>query len=66
MNPRSCVHLIFDKHMMEKSQPLQQMLLEKVVICLEKTETRSMIHACHPVLVSTQSELRTLISDLKT
>jgi hypothetical protein len=28
--------------MMEKKQPLQQMLLGKVVICLQKTETRSM------------------------
>jgi hypothetical protein len=27
---------------MEKIQPLQQMLLGKVVICLKKTETRSM------------------------
>jgi hypothetical protein len=27
------------KHTMEKSQPLQQMLLGKVVICLQKTET---------------------------
>jgi hypothetical protein len=28
------------KHTMEKKQPLQQMLLEKVVICLQKTESR--------------------------
>jgi hypothetical protein len=36
---------IFDKgaeYTMEKTQPLQQMLLGKVVICLQKTETRSM------------------------
>jgi hypothetical protein len=30
------------KHRMEKRQPFQQMLLGKVVICLQKTETRSM------------------------
>jgi hypothetical protein len=30
------------KHMMENRQPLQQMLLGKVVICLQNTETRSM------------------------
>jgi hypothetical protein len=30
------------KHMMEKRQRLQQMLLGKVAICLEKIETRSM------------------------
>jgi hypothetical protein len=28
-------------------------------------ENRNSIHVCHPVLVSTQSGLRTLISDLK-
>jgi hypothetical protein len=45
MNPHSYAHIIFDKgtkHTMEKRQPLQQMLLEKVVIYLQKTETRSM------------------------
>jgi hypothetical protein len=46
MNPHSYTNLIFDKatkkHTMEKRQPLQQMLLGKVIICLEKTETRSM------------------------
>jgi hypothetical protein len=46
MNPHSYAHLIFDKdtknHMMENRQPLQQMLLGKVVICLQKTGTRSM------------------------
>jgi hypothetical protein len=31
------------KHTMEKRQHLQQMLLGKVVICLQKTETRSML-----------------------
>jgi hypothetical protein len=44
MNPCSYTHLIFDKgtkHTMEKRQPLQQMLLAKVVICLQKTETGS-------------------------
>jgi hypothetical protein len=38
------------------------MLLGKLDFCLQKTETRSV---CHPVKVSTQSELRTLISNLK-
>jgi hypothetical protein len=45
MIPKSYAHLIFDKvtkNMMEKRQPLQQMLLGKVVIHLQKTETRSM------------------------
>jgi hypothetical protein len=46
MNPRNYIHLIFDKgakkYMMEKRQPLQQMLLGKVVIHLQETETRSM------------------------
>jgi hypothetical protein len=41
MNPYSYVHFIFDKapqkHTMEKRQPLQQMLLGEVVICLQKT-----------------------------
>jgi hypothetical protein len=41
MKPHSYSHLIFDKgaqkHKMEKRQTLQHMLLEKVVICLQKT-----------------------------
>jgi hypothetical protein len=45
MNPHSHAHLIFDKdakkHMMEKRQTLQQMLLGKLDIYLQKTETRS-------------------------
>jgi hypothetical protein len=32
--------------MMEKRQRLQQMLLGKVVICLQKTETRSCLSPC--------------------
>jgi hypothetical protein len=39
MNPCSYAHLIFDKaqkHTMEKRQPLQQMLLGKLDICLQK------------------------------
>jgi hypothetical protein len=32
----------FQKHTTEKRQPLQQMLLGKLGICLQKTETRSM------------------------
>jgi hypothetical protein len=46
MNPCSYVHLIFDKSAKNiswrKNQPLQQMLLGKLDICLQKTETRSM------------------------
>jgi hypothetical protein len=43
---------------MEKRQPLQQMLLVKLDIGIQKTETRSVYH---PVEVSTQSGLKTLI-----
>jgi hypothetical protein len=45
MNPHNYTHLIFvkvQKYMMEKRQPLQQMLLGKVVTHLQDTETRSM------------------------
>jgi hypothetical protein len=46
MNPDSHAHFMFykvtKKHMMEKRQPLQQMLLGKLDICLQKTEARSM------------------------
>jgi hypothetical protein len=46
VNPHNYTHLIFDKgtkkYLMEKRQPLQQMLLGKVVIHLQETETRSM------------------------
>jgi hypothetical protein len=66
MNPHRCAHLIFSqrcqKHTMVKRQPFQQMLLGKVVICLQKAETR---HVYHPVLVSTKDGSRTLISDPK-
>jgi hypothetical protein len=45
-NPHSCTLLIFDKgtknNMTEKKQLLKQMLLGKVIICLQETETRSM------------------------
>jgi hypothetical protein len=44
MNP-CYTHLIFDKgikNTMVTRQPLQQMLLGKVVICLQKTETTFM------------------------
>jgi uncharacterized protein (DUF736 family) len=44
MNPHIYAHVIFTKapkHVTEKRQPLQQMLLGKVIICLQKTETRS-------------------------
>jgi hypothetical protein len=44
MNPHSYTHLIFDKGAknIRWRKPLQQMFLGKVVICLQKTETRSM------------------------
>jgi hypothetical protein len=32
--------------MIEKRQPLQQMLLGKAVICLQKTEIRSCLSLC--------------------
>jgi hypothetical protein len=47
-------HLIFDKgakNIRWRRQPVQQMLLEKVVIHLQKTETRSMpvtLYKCQP------------------
>jgi hypothetical protein len=44
MNPHNYTHLIFDKgakkYTMENRQPLQQLLLWKVVICLQKTKIR--------------------------
>jgi hypothetical protein len=44
MNPYSYCLLTFDKvaKNMEKRQSLHKTLLEKVVICLQKTKTRSM------------------------
>jgi hypothetical protein len=48
--------------MMEKTQPFKQMFLGKVVISQQKSETTSMLVS---ILVSTQSGLRTLISDQK-
>jgi hypothetical protein len=36
------VQQMCQKHTMEKRQPLQQMLLGKEVICLQKTEARPM------------------------
>jgi hypothetical protein len=43
MNPRNYAHLIFDKrhqkYTMEKIQPVQQILLGKLDICLQKIET---------------------------
>jgi hypothetical protein len=71
MNPCNFAHPIFDegakkKKKVKKRQPLKQMLLGKVVIFLKKTETRSMHQCLSPVLLSSQSGLRTLISDLKT
>jgi hypothetical protein len=50
MNPHSYAHLIFDKrcqkHMMEKRQPLQQILLRKVVICLQKLKLDPCLSPC--------------------
>jgi hypothetical protein len=49
MNHHSYSHLIFykvAKNMMEKRQPLQQMLMVKLEICLQKTETRSCFSPC--------------------
>jgi hypothetical protein len=45
MNPHNYTHLIIDKgaqNMQCRKEPLQQMLLGKVVIYLKETETRSM------------------------
>jgi hypothetical protein len=41
INPHSYAYLIFDKNIQWRND-LQQMLLGKVVIYLQKTETRSM------------------------
>jgi hypothetical protein len=50
MNPYSYTHLIFNqkhqKHTMEKRKPVQQMLPEKVVICLQKTELDPCLSPC--------------------
>jgi hypothetical protein len=50
MNPHSYALLIVDKgtkkYTIEKRQPLQQVLLGKVVIYLQKTETGSMFIPC--------------------
>jgi hypothetical protein len=48
--------------MMEKRQPLQQKVLEKLDIHPQKIETRFMFITLY---VSTQGGLRTLISDLR-
>jgi hypothetical protein len=48
------------KYMMVKRQPLQQMVLGKVVIHLQETETRSM--SITLVLASTQNGSRTIVS----
>jgi 3'-phosphoadenosine 5'-phosphosulfate (PAPS) 3'-phosphatase len=46
MNSHDYAYLVINKrcqkHTMEKRQPLRQTLLGKVVICLHKTESRSM------------------------
>jgi hypothetical protein len=56
MNPHSYTPIIFDKrcqkHAMEKRQTLQQMLLGKLDICLQKTE----IDPCLPPCTSINSK----------
>jgi hypothetical protein len=49
MNSQNYTHLIFNKvaKNMEKKQPLQQMLLGKVVIHLPETETKNMSITLH-------------------
>jgi hypothetical protein len=46
------------KHMIEKIQPLQQMLLGKLGIYMQKTGTRSICHLAQALI---QRGLRTLI-----
>jgi hypothetical protein len=60
MNLPNYTHLILDqaKIMMENRQPLQQMFLGKLDICMQKTETKFMRH---PVQIPTQGGSRTLI-----
>jgi hypothetical protein len=62
MNPCSYGHLIFDKgpnHLMEKRQPLQQMLLGKQDMCIQETETRPMALTLYKYQL--KSGLRTLM-----
>jgi hypothetical protein len=60
---KSYIHIIFYKEAKnipwKKRQPLQQMFLGKLDICMEKTETRSMSFTLHNL--STPSGLKTLI-----
>jgi hypothetical protein len=63
MNAYSYTHLIFDKgakNIRWRIDSLFNKFLGKMVICLRKLKL-----ACHPILVSTQNGLRTLISDPK-
>jgi hypothetical protein len=46
--------------MMEKRQPLQQMLLGKLDICLQKTETRSMFVILYKWIKDLNISLETL------
>jgi hypothetical protein len=63
LNPHSLTHLIFEqKHTMEKRQSLQQMFLGKLV-CLQKTETRSMFVTLYKCQL--KSRLRIFTLDLK-
>jgi hypothetical protein len=64
MNPHSYAHLIFDKatkNIQWKKTPSSANVAGKSDY-LPK-DNSNLIHACHPVLVKTQSVLRTLISD---
>jgi hypothetical protein len=60
MKPHNYSHLFFDKGVKNtwwrNRQPLQQILLGKLDICIQKTETRSIFH-CYKL--STQSGLKT-------
>jgi hypothetical protein len=51
--------------MMEKRQPLQQILLGKVVICLQKTETRSVFITLYSINSKWIKDLNTRLVTLK-
>jgi hypothetical protein len=61
INPYSYAHLVFNKGSQNKDgkkTALQQILLGKLGMFMQKTEPRSM---SYPIQTSTQSGLRTLI-----
>jgi hypothetical protein len=62
MNPHSYTHLIFDKgakNIWWRKEPLQQMLLGKLDMCMPKTETRSLSFTLY------KCQLKKYIQDLK-